>query len=981
MLKEERMETRQPAVLGFRLTVSLVMVAAVIVMALTTVGIVIVIGAGAARQNATTLFTRVGAAVGDQLEALLAVPLAHLEYAATEPDAQARFEGSGVFHPFFPFLEGALRSSPSLRSLTLADDQGLLQVIRGTDPEVAAHYRAPQGTRFIVRIASAAGQTLSFIHNGRDIIEQRWEPVSIAVTNREWFRLARAARGIGSSDGMAAEAPNKPIFTLARAYRGGRVLSVEIGWEKLQASLAAQATWGQARVRLEDRGGTIAESPGFEMHKDWPGQFQIRNTAGQSFRILVTAPPEVFNRDFVMLELAVASATAILLLVLVPLTMVFTRRLTRIVEKLSADVDRVWQMDFSGEAPTSSRIREFDQLAHGFGQMKLKLQSETKVLAEAQLKLKKIVETGIALSTEKDSNALCQKILDTAKELTDADGGTLYLLDGTERRLDFNIMLNDTLGTRMGGTSATPVPPGLKVKLYKDDGEENHNNVASHAFLTGETINIADAYDDDRFDFSGTRAFDENNKYRSMSFLTVPLKPMGGDVLGALQLINAKGPDGANVPFTDDMQDFVEALAASAATAIYNKQLLDDLEQLFDAIIDIINGAIGRKSPYTGGHCERVPIIATALAKATSDVRSGPLAGFRLNTKELREFVLAAKLHDVGKVTTPEYVVDKSTKLETIYNRIHEIRTRFEVLYRDAVIARHEAVMSKKKTAAAADKELAAFKAVLDEEWAFIATINLGGEFLDPAKIEKVKAIGARTWLRYFDDRLGLSWEEEFRLAQVEGIGKAKPVLPAEEHLLADKTIHVIARQVAFADAYKMPDGEPYPFKTPVPEALYNQGEIYNLIVSRGTLTNEEHFKIKEHVMQSIYMLDRLPWPKGLERVPTIAGEHHETLIGTGYPFQRDARELSMQSRILTVADIFEALTASDRPYKKPKMLSEAVKVLYFFKKDQHIDADLFDLFLTSGVYLDYAKKYLRPDQIDEVDIQPYLGPVPPSSK
>jgi HD-GYP domain-containing protein (c-di-GMP phosphodiesterase class II) len=947
------------------------MVAAVIIMALTTVGIVIVIGSNAARQNAASLFTRVGSAVGDQLEAVLAVPLAHLEYAASEPDAQAPFEGSGVFHPFFPFLEGALRSSPALRSLTLTDGKGLIQVIQASDPEVAAHYQAPLGTRFIVRLVSGSGQTLSFLRGGHEIISQRWDPATFSVTGEEWYRLAKAARGIGSSDGTAIESPDKPTFTVARAYRGGRVLAVELGWEKLQSWLARQVSWSQGRVRLESRGGVVAQSPGFELHSNWIGQVQTRKTAGQSFRILVTAPAEVFNRDFVNLELAVTSATGILLLALVPLTVIFTRRLTSMIERLSLDVDRVWQMDFSGEAPQSSRIREFDQLARGFAQMKTKLQSETQVLADAQLKLKKIVETGIALSTEKDSNALCQKILDTAKELTDADGGTLYLLSSKERQLDFNIMLNDTLGTRFGGTSPTPIPPGLKVKLYKDDGGENHNNVASHAFLTGETINIADAYDDDRFDFSGTRKFDESNGYRSMSFLTVPLKPMGGSVLGALQLINAKGPTGGTVPFTSDMQDFVEALAASAATAIYNKQLLDDLEQLFDAIIDIINGAIGRKSPYTGGHCERVPIIATALAKVTSDVKSGPLAGFHLDAKELREFVLAAKLHDVGKVTTPEYVVDKSTKLETIYNRIHEIRTRFEVLYRDAVITRHEAVLTKKKTAAVADKELAAFKATLEEEWAFIATTNLGGEFLAPDKVEKVKAIGARTWLRYFDDRLGLSWEEERRL---EGIAPAP--LPAEEHLLADKPVQIIARQVAFADAYKTPEGSPYPFKTPVPELLYNQGELYNLAIGRGTLTNEEHFKIKEHVMQSIYMLDRLPWPKGLEHVPTIAGEHHETLIGTGYPFQREAQDLSMQSRILTVADIFEALTASDRPYKKPKMLSEAVKVLYFFKKDKHIDSDLFDLFLTSGVFLEYAKQYLRPDQIDEVDIQPYLGPV-----
>jgi HD-GYP domain-containing protein (c-di-GMP phosphodiesterase class II) len=656
--------------------------------------------------------------------------------------------------------------------------------------------------------------------------------------------------------------------------------------------------------------------------------------------------------------------------------------LTQIITLLSKDVERVCQMDFGGESPTESRIREFDSLAKGFFTMKTTLSTETMTLAEAKLKLTKIVETGMALSTEKDSNALCQKILDTAKELTDADGGTLYLLNPSGKQLDFNIMLNDTLGTRSGGTSDKPIPPGLKVNLFSDDGSENHHNVASHAFLTGETINITNAYTDQRFDFSGTKKFDEANGYQSKSFLTVPLKPLGGEILGALQLINARRTG----YFTRDMQDFVVALSASAATALYNKQLTEDLERaledqknLFQAIVDIINKAIGRKSPYTGGHCDRVPIIAEALAKVTSEVESGPLAGFHLDQNQFDEFILAAKLHDVGKVTIPEYVVDKSTKLETIYNRIHEIRTRFEVLYRDAMILRHESVIAGRTNPDEADRILAETKSALDDEWEFLAKTNLGGEFLPPDKIERIKAIGSRTWLRYFDDRLGLSWEEEFRLAHVAGLGAGKPSLPVEETLLADKPIHIFPRTKPFHEEYKkMENGVevPYHFQTPVPEVLYNQGEVYNLSISRGTLTNEEHFKIKEHVMQSIFMLDRLPWPKGLTKVSEIAGQHHETLVGSGYPYQCKAEDLSIQSRILTVADIFEALTASDRPYKKPKLLSEAVQVLYFFKKDKHIDADLFDLFLTSGVYLDYAKVHLRPDQIDTVDIQQYLGPV-----
>lgn len=974
----------RPPLLGFRVSIALVLVATVVLMAAATVTIVVNVGNDAARKNAETLFSRISETVGERTDAQFHEPISLARYAVLNRDAAVPIWGDGRDHPFLGFMEGALKATPSLYSLYLgADDGTFFQLIHTRDDQrILAALQAPGGTQFVLRTIrgpmSWRTETWTFLGEGRTKLGQRvsaGKEVDFLPADRPWFENALANPGVVLSAPYVFASLKEPGVTASVALPGGkRVLGVDMTLSGLQAFIDDQHVSPRGGLLLLDgKKDIMARSSAFERRPGWLVQSTVRRLAGQDFEIVLSAPLEDFDAEFRTMEVSVIVTTAVLLLLLLPLTLLFTKRLTRIIGTLSQDVDRVCRLDFSGEAPLGSKIREFDRLARSFAQMKWTLAGETKVLADAQLKLKKIVETGIALSTEKNTEALNQKILDIAKELTDADGGTLYIYNEKEKHLDFNIMLNDTLGTRMGGTSDKPVPPGLRVKLYQDNGAENHHNVASHAFLTGETVNIVDAYDDDRFDFSGTRKFDEMNKYRSQSFLTVPLKPMGGEVLGCLQLINAKGPDGVtNVPFTPDMQSFVEALAASAATAIYNKNLLEDLEQLFDAIIDIINGAIGRKSPYTGGHCERVPIIATALAKATSAVTSGPLAGFRLDAKELREFVLAAKLHDVGKVTTPEYVVDKSTKLETIYNRIHEVRTRFEVLYRDAVIRRHETVLADKKKAKAADEELAAFKTVLDQEFEFLAKCNLGGEFLPPDKVERIRTIGARPWLRYFDDRLGLSWEEEERLRNV-----APVPVPAPSTLLADAPIHIFPRHIAFTEAYKTVEGAPYPFKTPVPEVLYNQGEIYNLAIGRGTLTNEEHFKIKEHVMQSVYMLDRLPWPKGLEMVPVIAGEHHETLIGTGYPYQRQAAELSMQSRILTVADIFEALTASDRPYKKPKSLSEAVKVLYFFKKDRHIDADLFDLFLTSGVYLEYARKYLRPDQLDEVDIRQYLEPLP----
>jgi hypothetical protein len=308
--------------------------------------------------------------------------------------------------------------------------------------------------------------------------------------------------------------------------------------------------------------------------------------------------------------------------------------------------------------------------------------------------------------------------------------------------------------------------------------------------------------------------------------------------------------------------------------------------------------------------------------------------------------------------------VDKATKLETIYNRIHEVRTRFEVLLRDAEIERLKAVAAG-ADADQANQRYALRQTELLDDFAFIAEANLGGEFLAPERIERIRRIGAQTWWRHFDDRQGVSQEELRRTADQPVV-----VLPVEETLLADKAQHVVRRaQQAAID----PAGY-HGFKITVPENLYNFGELYNLSIQRGTLSEEERFKINEHIIQTIMMLSSMPFPKTMRRVPEYAGTHHETLVGTGYPKRLGAQELSVPSRIMAIADIFEALTASDRPYKKAKTLSESIKILAHFKRDQHIDAELFDLFLTSGTYLRYAQRYLKPEQIDDVDVSAFVG-------
>jgi hypothetical protein len=356
------------------------------------------------------------------------------------------------------------------------------------------------------------------------------------------------------------------------------------------------------------------------------------------------------------------------------------------------------------------------------------------------------------------------------------------------------------------------------------------------------------------------------------------------------------------------------------------------------------------------------------LAEEACQVKEGVLADFAFKTDdEWREFRIGAWLHDCGKVTTPEYVVDKATKLETIYNRIHDVRVRFEVLLRDAKITQLEAVAA----GANPQQAQAAFearKAALSDDFAFVAECNMGGEFMAPEKLERLKTIAASTWQRHFDDRLGLSHDELKRHS-----GEPVP-LPVTERLLDDKPHHIIART-----DLRVLDPK-WGFKVSVPEHLYNYGELYNLSVGRGTLTEEERFKINEHVIHSLVMLEQLPLPKNLKRVPEYAGTHHETLTGSGYPRKLSAVELTVPMRIMAIADIFEALTACDRPYKKAKTLSESIKILSFFKKDGHIDPVLFDLLLTSGVYKRYAEKYLLPEQIDEVDIAKFVSPARPTS-
>ena len=573
----------------------------------------------------------------------------------------------------------------------------------------------------------------------------------------------------------------------------------------------------------------------------------------------------------------------------------------------------------------------------------------------------RLIELGIALSAEHNHNRLLEKILVGAKELTNADGGTLYLVGETGRDLCFTIMRNDTMGIALGGTTGVPIP-FPPVPLREPDGAPNYKNVVAAAAVSGETINLADAYNAPGFEFSGARAFDARTGYRSQSFLNVPLKNHEAEVVGVLQLINARGPEGQTIAFPAEIVPLIEALASQAAVALDNQMLIDAQRNLFRSFLKVFAGAIDAKSSYTGGHCHRVPELTNMLARAADAAEEGPLADFHLSEVEWYELEVAGGLHDCGKVTTREFVVDKATKLETIYNRIHEIRTRFEIVKRDAEIEYLRAVMEGGDEAAlrkARDARLAQ----IDDDFAFVAECNIGGEFMAPEKIARLARIAGITWQRTLDDSLGLSWEESARQP------KTRASLPATEHLLADKPNHIIEH-----DKAPLAPDNPWGFVIKPPPHQANLGELHNLSIRRGTLTEEERYHINDHIVQTIIMLEALPYPKHLRRVPEWAGGHHEKMDGTGYPRGLKRDQMSIPARIMMIADIFEALTARDRPYKARKKLSECVDIMARMSREGHIDPDLFGLFLTSGVYRAYAAKFLLEEQIDEVDIARYLG-------
>jgi HD-GYP domain-containing protein (c-di-GMP phosphodiesterase class II) len=515
--------------------------------------------------------------------------------------------------------------------------------------------------------------------------------------------------------------------------------------------------------------------------------------------------------------------------------------------------------------------------------------------------VEKLTDIGIALSAEKDTARLLEKILLGAKSITNADGGTIYRVDGNTIKIE--IIRSDSLGISLGGGgNAINIP---NIPLYGANGEPNLKNVVCYSYHNNKTINIADAYDAAHFDFSGTKAFDKKNNYRSKSFLSIPLTNHQGEIIGILQLINAIDPVSREIiKFDSVSQRFAEALASQAATVLTKQQLISDLENMFESLVKLIATAVDEKSPYTGGHCRRVPELTLMLTEAAHNTDHGYLQDFRLSEADRYELTIASWLHDCGKIITPEHVIDKATKLEAIFDRIHLLETRFEVLKRDLEITQLQQQLAElqgnKTPSPELEQSFQANIAQLDDDLAFIRRCNTGGEAISDEDIARLQSLQKLTW----------------------------SLNNVDVPLLSDE-------------------------------------EIYNLSIFRGTLTLEERKIINNHINVTISMLEAIKFPKHLQNVVEYAGGHHERMDGKGYPKGLRREQMSIPARAMAIADVFEALTAKDRPYKPGKKLSEALFILKKMKEEGHIDPDLYDVFIEQNIYKKYAEKFLDDFQID----------------
>jgi HD-GYP domain-containing protein (c-di-GMP phosphodiesterase class II) len=676
----------------------------------------------------------------------------------------------------------------------------------------------------------------------------------------------------------------------------------------------------------------------FSQYKNNTGDIQF-NYAGQqwlgkistlqknnSLTLVQLVPVDELLVDAYRLRSDLVLITLFIILLTLPIAWLFSKRLTSPISKLTVELQHIKEFNFSRPINTRSAIKEINELMEVTSGMK-----ET---------INHFQDLSSSLVGKQSFQELLQRITQQTNKLSHSLGSMIFLTDKS-KQLNIAITQFQSL-TELQNEN-------LKIKLKI----QSLNEADTLKIIAEQKIKATSLALPEQFEILIREHLPEK---KSLTWQLLPLLNRTGKLLGVLAVIN--NTHKLNLQGT---QSFIRAIAHFSALALEGQILLSEQKNLLESFIQLIADAIDRKSPYTGSHCTRVPELTKMLCQAACEQQDN-FKEFNLNKEQWEELHIAAWLHDCGKIVTPEYVIDKATKLETIYDRIHELRMRFELIKEHAHSDYWKAVSEggdKNILAAQRDKLLT----TLDQEFSFVAQCNIGGEYMPDEKITLLNKIAKRTWSRTLDNQLGISQQEKKQYSE------QKIILPVQEPLLANKKEHLIKREQA-----ELTDpGNEWGFNMETPEHRFNKGELYNLGIKRGTLSAEERFIINGHSAHSIVMLSKLPFPDHLKNVALIAGGHHEKMDGSGYPRAIAAEELPITARMLVIADIFEALTASDRPYKKRKTLSQSIKIMNFMVKDNHIDPEIFKLFLSSGVYLQYAKKYLLADQIDELDISVYL--------
>ncbi|BBU45504.1 hypothetical protein PPTS312_34190 [Pseudomonas putida] len=857
-----------------------------------------------------------------------------------------------------PQLVETLNANRMLSAAYMGYPSGdFLLVRRLRDPQLLQRFAAPPGTAFLVqRVSRGEGGVVQgewrYYDQALNLLraqakpEYRYDP-----RTRPWFAEASAQPATVLTPPYVFFTTREIGVTLAqRSVDGETVIGMDVSVNDLASETQGlRITPGTEIAVLDDQGNVVAypdlqrvivhEGQGVRLSRlseldiaslqhlyadlpsgtqaqpyqvdgqTWYGmRIPLTSLTGQDLQVLIAVPGHELLAGARKVLFEQLLWTLALMAVLLVLGGVLGRRIVRPLKVLAEQVQGLASFDFSREVGVKSQVSEVRELSQ--------------VLSRMAGTIRGFQAITLTLSRERDLARMLDGVLAHLVHAAGVEAGVVYLFDAEHTLL------------RLAAACRGEQYPG---ELAVDEGAR-----CTLAAAVTQALGL-----------------DERSQ-------AVVLKDRSQALLGilVLQLDEAQARDQLGEPF----RQFVEELSGVAAVAIETRQLAEAQQRLMDAMIKLLADAIDAKSPYTGGHCERVPQLAQMLLDQVVNADSGPYASFSMTEAERYEFRVAAWLHDCGKVTSPEYVVDKPTKLETLYNRIHEVRMRFEVLWRDAELAYWRGLAS------GADPQvlqaaLVHSQAQLQDDFAFVAQANIGGESMQDADIERLQQISQQRWQRHFDNRLGISRDEAQRYT-----GVPQPALPVEESLLADRPEHRVPWGERKPPVTKGDPCNRWGFDMRLPAHASNHGELYNLSIRRGTLNDEERFKINEHIVQTIIMLSSLPFPRQMRRVPAIAGNHHEKLDGSGYPRRLGEHDLGIAERVMAIADIFEALTAADRPYKPPKTLSESVKILVFMARDRHIDGQLLELFLSTGVYRQYAELFLRAEQIDEVDVPYWLA-------